>query len=189
MNADHTLLGTPPPHQLQDEDALVRAAIADLLAFEPLYQHYKAHIYRYLLLRVGHQEEAADLTQQVFLKAMVSLQSYKARGSFAAWLFRIASHAASDVYRSKKPAFSWDNLPEAEQLFGSEDPENIVLLNERQAQLRELLHGLDERKRELIALHFSAGLPISEIARVVGKSPAAVRKQLTRILHSLKEQL
>ncbi|GHO69157.1 RNA polymerase sigma factor [Ktedonobacter sp. SOSP1-52] len=189
MQAGYTFSTMHQPEELQGEEALVQAAKADPVAFEPLYQHYKARIYRYLLLRIGSQEDAADLTQQVFLKAMISLRDYKARGSFAAWLFRIALHTASDTYRRKKFAFSWYSLPEAEQLIGDEDPESIFLLRERRVHLRELIDQLDERKRELIALRFSAGLNASEIAQVVGKSPAAVRKQLTRILQGLKEQL
>lgn len=186
MQAGYTFSAMHQPEELREEEALVEAAKADPVAFEPLYQHYKARIYRYLLLRIGREEDAADLTQQVFLKAMISLRDYKARGSFAAWLFRIALHTASDTYRRKKTAFSWDSLPEAEQIIGDENPESIFLLRERRVRLRELL---DQRKRELIALRFSAGLNASEIAQVVGKSPAAVRKQLTRILQGLKEQL
>ncbi len=51
-----------------------------------------------------------------------------------------------------------------------------------------LLAGLDPVQRELLALRFAAGLSAPQIALVVGKSPAAVKKQLTRLLHTLKEQ-
>jgi RNA polymerase sigma-70 factor (ECF subfamily) len=47
---------------------------------------------------------------------------------------------------------------------------------------------LDAEKRELLALRFAGQLTAPEIAAVVGKSPEAVKRQLTRIVHALKEQ-
>lgn len=154
-----------------------------------LYQRYKTRIYRYLYLHIGHADDAADLTQQVFLKAMTSLKGYQSRGSFAAWLFRIAYHMMSDTYRRKKVTSGWASLVEAEQVVGDESPEALVLQQESHGRLHALLSQLDTRKRELIELRFFAGLNANEIAQVVGKSPVAVRKQLTRILQSLKERM
>jgi RNA polymerase sigma-70 factor (ECF subfamily) len=190
MEFSYTLTETFRSEALQREAELIEAAKENPVAFEPIYQHYRARIYHYLFLRIGCQEDAADLTQQVFLKALMALPDYRSRGiPFEAWLFRIASHAVQDTYRRKKTTISWDRLPEMEQLAGYPNPENIYLQRERLSRLQQLLGLLDSRKRELIALRFSAGLSSSEIALVVGKSPAAVKKQLTRILQSLKEQL
>ncbi|HEY7355449.1 MAG TPA: sigma-70 family RNA polymerase sigma factor, partial [Ktedonobacterales bacterium] len=76
-----------------DEAALVAAAQADPAAFDALYQRYLARVYRYLRAHVGSDDEAADLTQQVFLKALDALPRYRPRGApFAAWLFQIARH-------------------------------------------------------------------------------------------------
>lgn len=55
------------------------------------------------------------------------------------------------------------------------------------ARLQALLARLDHRKRELLVLRFAAGLSIADIAAVTGKSEAAVRKAITRTLHTLKE--
>jgi RNA polymerase sigma-70 factor, ECF subfamily len=184
LTALHTL------EELEDEVAIVRAAQSNPAAFEPLYHYYKQRIYRYLFLRIGHEEDAADLTQQVFLKALKGLPSYHVRGlPFAAWLFRIAYHVINDVYRHKKDVVSWDTIENAEELFIEGDPESIMLQQEKHMRLQQLLNQLDTRKRELIILRFSAGLSSSEIALVVGKSPAAVKKQLTRILRDLKEHI
>jgi len=56
-------------------------------------------------------------------------------------------------------------------------------------QLKRLLYQLEPSKQEMLALRFSAGLSGTEIALVVGKSQAAVKKQLTRTLQYLKEQM
>lgn len=190
MDYSYTLAINHEMGGIEDEAALVEAARANLEAFEPLYQRYRVRIYRYLLFRVRNEEDAADLTQQVFLKAMNALPGFRVRGvPFAAWLFRIAHHVASDTYRRKKRAISWDAPLDEEQLIMEVDPEIIILQQERLARLRHLLAQLDPYKRELLALRFSGGLSATEIAVVVGKSQAAVKKQLTRTLQGLKEQM
>ncbi|MDQ2713998.1 MAG: sigma-70 family RNA polymerase sigma factor [Chloroflexota bacterium] len=176
-------------HQ-EDEATLIEAARANPAAFEGLYQRYVARVYRYLRTRVGQEEDAADLTQQVFLKALNALPSYQERGSpFAAWLFRIARHTLTDTYRQRRDDISWDILPDVMIIPGREqDPEEIILRQESLVRLRCLLEGVDGKKRELLALRFAAGLSTAEIALVVNKSQASVKKQLTRILSTLKEQ-
>ncbi|GCE22283.1 RNA polymerase sigma factor [Dictyobacter kobayashii] len=173
----------------EDEISLIKAAQCDLTAFEPLYQHYMLRIYRYLSLRVGNAEDAADLTQQVFLKALSSLPNYHPRGApFAAWLFRIAHYTVSDVYRQKIVTISWDFLSH-DLLVAEINPEQFAIQREQLTQLAGLLARLDPYKRELLALRFSGELSASEIALVVDKSQAAVKKQLTRTLQQLKEQM
>lgn len=172
-----------------DEAALIEEAQANPLAFDQLYRRYLARVYRYLRAQLESDEDAADLTQQVFLQAFHALPGYEQRGlPFAAWLFQIARHAVTDSHR-RRVALSWDALPVTLEVAGDEqDPERIALRRERLARLWMLLAKLDAGQRELLALRFAAGLSSSQIAAVVGKSPAAVKKQLTRIIASLKEQ-
>jgi DNA-directed RNA polymerase specialized sigma24 family protein len=54
--------------------------------------------------------------------------------------------------------------------------------------MRSVLEGCDRATREMLALHFAAGLTVAETAAVVGKSEAAVKKHLTRTVRALKEQ-
>src|SRR5688500_13466750 len=78
-----------------DERAVVRAVRHAPAAFGALYDRYYARIWRYLRARLGSDDDAADLTQQVFLQALDALPRYQERGlPFAAWLFRIARNAA-----------------------------------------------------------------------------------------------
>ena len=142
----------------------------------------------YLRTRVETEEEAKDLTQHVFLNAFDALPRYHARGApFKAWLFQIACHLAADSYRRRKKQVAYDLLPETMQAFLEPSPETLVIAQEAQARLHHLLLGLSPANRELLALRFAAQLSSTEIATVVGKKPEAVRKQLTRLLHTLKE--
>ena len=171
------------------DDALVAAAIARPEAFGALYELFMPRVYRYVRTRTASAEEAADVTQIVFIKAMSSLPKYRAgRGPFAGWLFRIAHNAAVDTHRRRKPSLNWDELPQSIAESDASSPEDIVLRRERLDRLRVLVSRLDSNKRELLALRFAAGLSSREIAAVVGKGEGAVKKQLFRIIASLKEQ-
>jgi RNA polymerase sigma-70 factor, ECF subfamily len=170
-----------------DDLALVRAARLDPAAFGALYDRYYVRVYRYLRARAASDDDAADLTQQAFLKALDALPAYRERGlPFAAWLFRIARNAAIDHHRRQRP--TTDLAACSALLPAGDDPEGSIIHGERLQRLRQLVDGLEPDKRELLALRFAGGLSSREIAEVVGKSEAAVKRQLTRIIALLREQ-
>lgn len=172
-----------------DDQALVRAAQADVAQFNALYHLYVERVHRYMLARTHNAEDAADLTQQVFLQALDALPRYRERGvPFAAWLFRIARNVVADAKRRPERATPWDDVPLGMLPIDAADPEAAALQSESIARLRALLLHLDTGKRELLALRFAAGLSSRQIAAVVGKREAGVKKQLTRIVSALKEQ-
>ena len=173
-----------------DELDLVRAAQADPRAFGTLYLRYVDRVYAYLRARVQSAEDASDLTQQVFLQALEALPAYRARGiPFAAWLFRIARNILSNSHRRRRVWVPWDRVPETSHWSrrDAQNPEEQAVRQDDLARLQDRLAALDPGKRELLELRFAGGLTAREIAAVVGKSEAAVKKQLVRTLHSLKE--
>lgn len=179
----------PPPADI-DEIELVRAAQAHPAEFALLYQRYYSCVYNYVRARSESSEDAADLTQQIFLRALDALPGFQQRGiPFVAWLFQIARYAVIDAHRRRKDVVSWDALPAAFHTpLGDQDMDNQLVHQERLATLKTLLSRLNPLQRELLALRFAAELSTPQIALVVGKSHAAVKKQLTRLLHTLKEQ-
>lgn len=175
----------------ESESAEIEAARADPRAFAALYQRQLPPIYRYLLARTASPEEAADLSQQVFLKALEALPRYRV-GSIplSAWLFRIAHNLSIDLARRQRrhPAISWEHLPELLHPADPDRPEEAALRSDAGQRLLGLLDQLDDEKCELILLRFVSGLKPSEIGRITGKSDAAVRKQLQRTLALLRER-
>ncbi|HUG16785.1 MAG TPA: sigma-70 family RNA polymerase sigma factor [Thermomicrobiales bacterium] len=176
--------------RLDESDAQrAQAARVDPAAFSALYAGFHARVFRYLRLRAPSDEEAADLTQQVFVQALDALPRYDERGApFAAWLFRIARNAAIDAQRKRRPTVDIGLLPDALLLSDEGNPEAEALRQERLERLRVLLGGLDQGQRELLALRFAGGLTAREIAVVVGRREGAVKRQLSRLIQQLREQ-
>lgn len=171
-------------------DAVVpgQHACADHLAFDVIYERYRERVYVYMRTRTRNAEDASDLTQQVFLQALDALPRYRGDSSaIAAWLFRIARNTAIDFHRRERSALAWDLLPEALHPLAADDVEAGAMYHDAVARLRTALLGLDRDTRELLALRFAARLPIKDIAAVVGKSEAAVKKSLVRTLRRLRE--
>jgi RNA polymerase sigma-70 factor (ECF subfamily) len=118
---------------------------------------------------------------------MERLHQYRPRkGPFAAWLFAIARHAATDFHRRHHTTVDWECLPAALHPIDTQDVEGDAMTREALARLDQLLSALPAEKREILALRFAGGLTIAEIAAVTGRSAEATRKQLTRTLQTLE---
>lgn len=171
-----------------DETMVAKAAVEDRAAFGLLYEHYRERVYAYLRLRTQSPEDASDLTQQVFLRALLSIAKYRGRSdTFAAWLFRIAHNAAVDFHRRERATLYWDLVPPDLQPFDGSNLEADIVNHEAIVQLQHLMVSFDRDTREMLALRFAGRLKIKEISRVVGKSEAAVKKRLFRAIGQLKE--
>ncbi len=172
---------------LVDDAALARAARTDAAAFDLLYRRHYDRVYRYVRASLAHDEEAADVAQQVFVQVWRSLGRFEGRSSFATWLFRIAHNAVVDAQRGRRAALSWERLPADEHPTDASGPEEQAIHRENADRLSRALGRLDGEKRALLMLRFAGQLSVAEIAAVVGKRPDAVKKQLTRTLRFLKE--
>lgn len=169
-------------------DAVVTLPSGETVPFREMYDLYRPRIYRYLLSYARTAEDAADLTQAVFVRALQGLPSFQARaGGFNAWIFRIARNVATDAHRRRHYSLPWEHVPEYLHPLSDEEPETLALRREDLRRLKVLVDSLDARKREMLSLRFAGKLSAGEIAAVVGGSEAAVQKQLWRTVQWLKE--
>jgi len=161
---------------------------AGVITFEAVYECYLDRVYAYLRARSGSVEDAADLTQQVFLQAFEGFSRFRGGDDqIPAWLFRIVRNLLSNHWRRHRATVTWDVVPEALQPRTEYAVDVGLLRHEALLPLRALLRALKPNTQELLALRFVAQLTVPEIAAVIGKSEAATSKQLSRALSRLKE--
>ncbi len=174
---------------MQDEESLVRRAKeGDHQAFARLYEENFDRIYRYVVIRIGDKMEAEDMTQQVFLKAIQSISSFKWKNiPFSAWLFRIAHNQLVDHLRKKNRRVA---APLDESLLTSDS--NPQLMAERNLDIEQLLiatRRLTQAQREVISLRFAGDLPIAQVAKIMGKSQGAVKALQHSAIVALRKAL
>jgi RNA polymerase sigma-70 factor (ECF subfamily) len=166
---------------------LVVAARRDPGQFIVLYDRYAQQIYRYVRMRVHHEQAAEDITSQIFLTALARIGSLRPGSSFAAWLFRVAHNAVLDSYRARSSTSAETGVLEA-MPDRDPGPEALALAGESSLALRALIDTLRPEQQHLLALRFGADLSAAEIGAVLDKSPEAVRVALHRTIKELRKR-
>lgn len=169
-----------------EDDDLVKAAFDDPAALASLYRRYASRVYRYAYACVGDQEEAQDLTAQVFIEMLESLHRYRPQGKFVAWLFTIARRRAIDFGRRARVQYSLGDL---EELPSPENnPQDEVIRKEKLRRLVGLLDKLDDREKELVHLRFAAGMSYAQMSSVLQRSRPALRMAMHRLMRRLRRK-
>jgi RNA polymerase sigma-70 factor (ECF subfamily) len=174
---------------VQEEQGLVlRAQKQDGEAFAKLYERYFNKIYRYTSLRIGDRTEAEDITQQVFLKAIKSLSSFKWRNvPFGAWLFRIAHNQVVDHLRKRERRPSVD--VEEVELQADDDPQRFTEKSLEMEMVLKAAKELTAAQQQVILLRFAAELSVAEVSLVMNRSQGAVKALQHSAIAALRRKL
>jgi RNA polymerase sigma-70 factor (ECF subfamily) len=172
-----------------DEAELVQRAVGhDPEAFGRLYDMHIDRVYRHIYYRVGNEQDAEDLTQQVFLKAWQAIHRYKKTASpFIAWLMTISHNLVVDSYRTKKDTA----YLEGEVLVDgpASSPERAAEASFEQQRLRRAILKLRSDEQQVVILRFIEGFEFAEIASVLKKKEGNIRVILHRALVKLRNIL
>ena len=144
-----------------------------------LFERYHVPAYRYFLRATGSQDVAQDLTQELFLRVLRGLKTYKPERE-GGWLFRIARNLVLDYRRRQLPRHV--GLADARRL-GTEATQLFAF------GLSEALSLLSESDRDLFLLREVTGLNYAELAGVCDTTPENVRSRVCRARCRLKELL
>jgi RNA polymerase sigma-70 factor (ECF subfamily) len=141
-----------------------------------------------VVLRIGNETEAEDMTQQVFLNALQSISSFRWKGvPFSAWLFRIAHNQVVDYLR-KKTRQATESLDES-LVISKSDPQLVVEQRLDIEQLMLATKQLTKAQQEVIALRFVSELSTAQVAKVMGKSGGAVKALQHSAIVALRKAL
>ena len=173
----------------EQEAAIVRKVLGgDANAFETLVLEYEKNVYNIALRMTGNREDAADMTQEAFIKAYNSLQSFRGDSKFSVWLYRIVSNVCLDFLRSKnrRPTVSLsveDDDGEDAQLDVADESQSPELLLDRKLTRDSVRRGLDSLPpdyRQILLLREIQGLSYDEIAQALSLEVGTVKSRIFR---------
>ena len=170
-----------------DEAHIIQEILSGKTArYEYFLDKYGQKVLNLIAPIVSCQEDAEELTQDVFLKAFQQLSSFKETSSFSTWIYRIAYNAAVSATRKKKlEVFHWDN-----EAFSrlSDSRVNEALEDDSEEQLQRLssaMEKLEVEERVLVTLYYMEEKSMAEIAFIQGMKENNVKVKLHRIRKKL----
>lgn len=176
-------------NQPLDRDELheIRAAQRDPSAFAPLYRRYVTQVYRYLMVRLGNNDEAEELTSETFLIALERIQQYREKGTFIGWLLTIAHRKLIDHFRETRRWLPLEGAAEVDD--PAPLPEKALDLTLSAEVVMRVVRDLTPDRAAALTLRVINELPIPEIAALMGKNEANVRLLIHRALREVRQRL
>lgn len=174
-------------HNLTDE-ALVEAIVKtnDTMLFEVLYDRYANMVYNKCYGFASSEDEAKDLTQDVFLKLFVKLASFKGKSKFSTWLYAFTyNHCANYVTRNtakkiEKHSVSSDVIENVGDVESTHDFQNMKV-----EKLKRVLELIPPDDKMILLLKYQDNLSIKEISSALIIGESAVKMRLKRAKEKL----
>jgi RNA polymerase sigma-70 factor (ECF subfamily) len=169
----------------QQADVLASAAAGDELAFRRIIAAHQAEMYRVCAYVAGDLAIAEEATQAAWVVAWKRLPDVSGPDHLRPWLVRVAANEAKQLLRKRRTRSRFEVATPASSEPGGRDPATGV----SGLDLRAAISCLDPDDRALVAMRYVAGFDSNELALATGRSPAAVRQRLKRLLERLREDL
>jgi len=194
---------------MSEKELVQRAQAGDFGAFSELISTHKPRIYGLALKLAGNEEDAEDILQDTFLKAIDKIDQFRQESSFGTWLYAIALNEARAMLQKRKQA---DLRPIEEympsghhgdenvhledhpgtvspRLFDWKDPEKLFEAQELRQTINHLVAELPYDYREAFVLRYIEELSVKEVAEKIGESEAATKSRILRARLALRERL
>ncbi|AIQ44826.1 DNA-directed RNA polymerase subunit sigma [Paenibacillus sp. FSL R7-0273] len=153
----------------------------EVQAYSLIIEHFQRPIYLYCYYLLGSREEAEDAAQDIFLKALEHIGSFRQTVSFSAWLYRIARNHCTDLLKKRSKGFRLFAMYRQQAETEGSGP----ALTDK---VHELLARLTAEERQILLLRALEHYNFEQIAVIVGMNPARVRKKYERLRDKLGRQ-
>jgi len=182
---------------LRDEEIVSYIVKGKTELFSVIIDRYQSKVFSTVYHYTHDQEEARDLTQEIFIKLYNNLQSYKSKASFSTWLYRIAVNRCIDWTRKKKlqtvSAF-YDSSDEEIDIYDTiadrvESPEEALIKQENKVYIRKVVEDLPEIYKTVIILYYFEDFSPQEISDITGVPKRTIETRLYRGKNLLKLRL
>jgi len=196
-----TLVASPERRQEADADLEVvrQVQAGDVAAFDRLITKYRERVYGVVYNMTSNREDAADLTQDAFIKAFQSIHRFGGQSSFFTWLYRIAVNSTLSYLRRMRlrSFFSLERIdadaPVSKEIIAAltdkTGADRDTYVRELQEKLNEAMLKLSIKHRTVVTLFEIDGLSHQEIAEVMGCSVGTVRSRLHYAKQLLQSEL
>ena len=174
---------------LQDKECFERCQKGDGRACTEFIRQYQDRVFRFILRMTNCREDALELTQDTFIKALRALPSWRPDAQFRTWLFSIASNTAIDSLRRRKRTQQVP-IDECEDIVDYRaNPHNQLEVVEQSRLLESALRKLSDEWREILLLREVEGLSYSQIADTLGISEGTVKSRIARARTGIMKEL
>ena len=196
-----TLVASPERVQEADADVTIvrQVQAGDVAAFDKLILKYRERVLGIIYHMTSNREDAADLTQDAFIKTFQSIHRFQGQSSFFTWLYRIAVNSALSHLRKHRlrSFFSLEKIdgdaPVSREIIDALTDKNgadrDTYVHELQEKLNEAMQKLSIRHRTVVTLFEIDGLSHQEIAEVMETSVGTVRSRLHYAKQLLQAEL
>ncbi|MFN8415688.1 MAG: sigma-70 family RNA polymerase sigma factor [Cytophagaceae bacterium] len=185
MNTNHYHVS---PEREQEELEQIRLAVKNPEAFAPLYDRYFEAIFRFVYQRCDSKDQAFDITQQAFVKALQHLARYEHKGvPFVSWLYRIARNEFLIAVKKQQTQRTLNVYSEQFTSIMEESGIDNELNERRQKGLVKCLAQLNEPELQLVEMRYFEQIPYKQVADVLEIKEGTAKVRMLRVLDKLKK--
>lgn len=168
-----------------DDEAISRVLAGDTEAYAVLVKRHRSRVFRLGMGFFHDEEDAADFSQDVFIKAYTALGGFRGRSRFSTWLLRIAYNTAINTKKRNREHQSLD----VEEFVGAPGVDETQLREEAIRAVRDAIVDLPSRQALCIELFFFYDMKYGEISQVTGFPVNTIKSHVFRAKRFLRKRL
>jgi RNA polymerase sigma-70 factor (ECF subfamily) len=154
-----------------------------------IYNRYYSEVYRFLICFSGNQNDAEDLTQEVFIRVLNNLSNIQSINNLKTWIFSIAKHVAIDHYRKRRFSSLFSDGFFKQFVSSEKEPNELFEQNEMKRLVDTAISKLKPTHRAVVILRGINEFSIKETSEILQCSESKVKVDYHRALKELKKKL
>ena len=171
-----------------EKELVLKAGCGDTEAFGQLVRQYERRVYNMARNMCGHDEDAFDISQDVFLRVWKGLKAFRGDAAFSTWLFRLTSNVCTDYARKKarrsEVSLTFPSSGEQGEIADLPDsryePEQELERRDMRRAVADALDKLSLEHKTVLAMRESSGMSYAEIAESLGIEEGTVKSRIAR---------
>ncbi|MCI9353664.1 MAG: sigma-70 family RNA polymerase sigma factor [Firmicutes bacterium] len=162
-------------------------------AWEKLVKENESLVYHIAYRMMQNEEEAKDVSQEIFIKVYRNLQKFDEKSAFSTWIYRIAVNTCIDALRKKKgkEVVSWEEQTQHQKenvTDTTETPEEVYLQKEKQLQIIDMIQNLSPEHKAVLLMRDMEDMTYGEIAECLSVSLGTVKSRIARAREQFKKE-